>query len=250
LLTIYNDYEFMTKTISSFDFNAGEILSGKYRVMSLLGAGWEGEVYLVEEIHTGIERAAKFFYPQRNVRDRTSRFYAKKMYKLRQCPIVIQYHTQDFTVYQGSKITYLVSEYVEGELLSEFLKRQPGKRLSAFQAVHLLHALAAGIEHIHQIGEYHGDLHSDNIIVSRFGLGFDLKLLDMFHWGSPTKQHIRDDVVDLIGIFHESIGGHKHYARQPAEVKAICKGLKRSLIYKQFKTAGQLRMYLESMEWS
>jgi serine/threonine protein kinase len=240
----------MKKIINHFDFRAGDTLSGKYKVISMLGAGWEGEVYLVKEIHTDIERAAKFFYPQRNIRDRTSRFYAKKMYKLRQCPIVIQYHTQDFTVYNGHKITFLISEYVEGELLSEFLKRQPGKRLSPFQAVHLLHALASGIEHIHQIGEYHGDLHSDNIIVSRFGLGFDLKLLDMFHWGSPTRQHIRDDVVDLIRIFHEAIGGQKFYSKQPPEVKAICKGLKKSLIEKQFKTAGQLRMYLESMEWS
>lgn len=240
----------MKYTISTFDFQPGKLLSEKYEVISQLGAGWEGEVYLVKEIQTGIERAAKFFFPQRNIRDHSTRFYAKKMYKLRQCPIVIQYHTQDVTIFNGKKISYLISEYVEGELLSEFLQRQPGKRLSPFQAVHLLHALSSGIEHIHQIGEYHGDLHSDNIIVSRFGLGFDLKLLDMFHWGSPTKQHIRDDVVDLIGVFYEALGGQKHYARQPKEIKAICKGLKKSLIYKQFKTAGQLRMYLESLEWS
>ncbi len=87
-------------------------------------------------------------------------------------------------------MSFLVSEYVEGELLSAFLKRQPGRRLSAFQGAHLLHALASGIEAIHNVGEYHGDLHTDNVIVLRHGLGFELKLLDMYSWGAPNAENI------------------------------------------------------------
>ena len=64
-------------------------------------------------------------------------------------------------------ISFLVSEYVEGELLTEHLKRQTGKRLHPFQAVHLLYALAKGIECIHSVGEYHGDLHSQIILSCR-----------------------------------------------------------------------------------
>ena len=67
----------------------------------------------------------------------------------------------------------MLSDFVEGELLSKFLKRQRGGRLSPFQGIHLLHALASGIECIHSLGEYHGDLHTENIIVTRFGLGFE-----------------------------------------------------------------------------
>jgi tRNA A-37 threonylcarbamoyl transferase component Bud32 len=130
------------------------------------------------------------------------------------------------------------------------LERQPGKRLSAFQAIHLLHALASGIESIHELGEYHGDLHTDNIMIQRYGLGFELKLLDMFHWGAPSARHIHDDVIDLVRLFYDSLGGVKHYAKQPHEVKEICCGLKRSLILHKFKTAGQLRRYLETMQWS
>jgi hypothetical protein len=33
------------------------------------------------------------------------------------------------------------------------------------------------------------------------------------------------------------------------EVKAICRGLKRTLILKYFRSAGQLREHLETMEW-
>lgn len=99
------------------------------------------------------------------------------------------------------------------------------------------------------MGDYHGDLHSDNVIVSRYGLGFELRLLDLFHWGRPRAENIHDDVVNLIHIFHEALGGKAHYARLPPEIKAICCGLKRSLILKKFRTAGQLREYLETMEW-
>ncbi|MDD3519358.1 MAG: protein kinase, partial [Chromatiales bacterium] len=156
--------------IRSFGFNPGRRLAGKYEVIDRLGAGWEGEVYRVVECATGIERTAKFFFPQRNLRDRAARFYARKLHALRQCPIVIQYYTQEHISYRGTPVTFLVSEYVEGELLSAFLGRQPHRRLSPFQALHLLHALARGIECIHHLREYHGDLHADNIIVSRYGL--------------------------------------------------------------------------------
>lgn len=235
--------------IDRFDFAPGRILARKYEVVSHLGRGWEGEVYMVRERATGIERAAKFFFPQRNPRDRTATFYARKLHKLRHCPIVIQYHTQESILFRGIPITFLVSDFVEGELLSEFIARQPGKRLPAFQALHLLHALAKGIECIHQLREYHGDLHANNIIVQRFGIGFDLKLVDLFHWGAPKKENIHDDVVDLIRIFYDALGGKRHYAGQPRQIKAVCSGLRRDLILKKFRSAGQLREYLENITW-
>ncbi|MDX9741077.1 MAG: protein kinase [Gammaproteobacteria bacterium] len=236
--------------MDTFDLQAGRILAGKYEVIKKLGAGWEGEVYLVREAATGIERAAKFFFPERNPRNRTAVFYAKKLHKLRHSPIVIQYHTQETVRWRSTPITFLVSEYVEGELLSEFLARQPGKRLTPFQGLHLLHALASGIESIHHMREYHGDLHTDNVVVRRFGLGYNLKLIDMFHWGPARRETIHNDVCDLVRILYDALGGQKHYARNPPEIKAICCGLKRSLILKKFRSAGQLREYLETMRWN
>lgn len=236
--------------IDTFGLYPGRVLARKYEVVSLLGTGWEGEVYKVRELATGIERAAKFFFPQRNPCDRTVNFYAKKLHKLRDCPILIQYHTQEQIIFHRKPLTFLVSDYVEGELLSVFLARQTGKRLPVFQGLHLLHTLASGIAMIHNQREYHGDLHTDNVIVRRHGLGFEVKLIDMLHWGAPRPENIHDDVCDLVRIFYDAIGGQKHYAKQSSEAKAICCGLKRSLILKKFRTAGQLRDYLETMEWA
>ena len=113
----------------------------------------------------------------------------------------------------------------------------------------VLSAVAAGIGSIHHLREYHGDLHTDNIIVQRYGLGFNLKLVDMFRWGTPKQENIQDDVCNLIRIFYDAVGGARHYAKLPPEAKDICCGLKRSLILKKFRTAGHLQRYLETIQW-
>lgn len=236
-------------TIDSFNLAPGRVLARKYEVISLLGAGWEGEVYLVRELATGIERTAKMFFPQRNPRDKAVKFYAKKLHKLRHCPIVIQYGAQEQIMVKGIPVTLLISEYVEGELLSKFVARQSGKRLSPFMGLHVLHALACGMECVHAIGEYHGDLHTDNIILQRHGLGFDMKLVDLFQSPAPKRTAIQYDTIDMIQIFYEILGGQKHYAKHPPAVKAIINGLKRSLILKKFRSASQLRRYIETMQW-
>lgn len=237
------------KRIDQFGLQPGDDIAGKYQVTRLLGAGWEGEVYLVRELRTGIARTAKLFFPQRNPRDQALKTYARKLHKMRQCPIVIQYHTLDSIQFKDRRISVLISEYVEGELLSTFLKRQRGGKLNPFQGLHLLHALCTGIQGIHGIREYHGDIHAENIIVQRFGLGFELKLLDMFHWGAANTENYQNDICEMIRVFYDVLGGARTYSKQPPEVKNICCGLKRSLIRKKFRTANQLRSHIETLEW-
>ncbi|MBN1884402.1 MAG: protein kinase [Candidatus Krumholzibacteriota bacterium] len=232
-----------------FDLRPGEILAGKFEVVRFLGRGWEGEVYRVRERGTGIERAAKLFYPQRDRRGRAAAFHARKLHKLRHCPLLIQYHARETIDWRNEEVTMLVSDLVEGMLLSGFLATRPGRRLGVFEGLHLLHTLAAGVEIIHDAREYHGDLHDDNVMVRRVGLGFHVKLVDMYDWGVPSAENIREDVVDLVRIFYDCLGGAPRYARQPRIVKEICRGLKRSLIVRRFRTAGALRRHIEQIEW-
>lgn len=232
-----------------FDFQSGRRLANKYEVQELLGKGWEGEVYRVREIATGIDRAAKFFYPERNVGGKTMAYYARKMNKLRRCDILIPYLTHDQVQHRKQTVRFLVSEYVEGMILAEFIRKQPSKRMTPFEALHLLHQLAHGLEEVHELKDYHGDLHAGNIIISRHGIGFSVKLIDMYRWTGPTRDSITEDVYDIIRIFYDALGGRTWYSRQRPEIKAICCGLKRNLIRQKFRSAGQLRVYLENMEW-
>ena len=237
------------ETLSSFDLATGRKLAGKFEVIFKLGDGWEGEVYKVREIKTKIERAAKLFFPHRNIKEKSAKAYAQKLHKLRDCSILIHYHTQETITFKKLPLTVLISEYVEGVLLTDFLKNFPGNRLTPYKALHLLYALSKGLEEVHLMKEYHGDLHTDNIIVQRFGLNFDLKLLDLFHLQAPKRENMQDDVVGLIKVFYESMGGAKYYSKHPEIVKHICCGLKRGLILKKFKTIFQLKNFLEGLDW-
>jgi tRNA A-37 threonylcarbamoyl transferase component Bud32 len=232
-----------------FDFAPGKSVAGKYVVERLLGTGWEGEVYAIAERNTGIRRAAKFYYPHRDPVGKAAITYARKLDALRHCPILMQYHHQEVTYVKRRKVVVVISELVEGQKLSEFLKTQPQGRLSTFEALHVLYTLARGIAPIHARGEYHGDIHDDNIMVRRQGIAFDVKLLDFFDLGKPTRAKIQKDVLNLIQVFHTIVGGRKYYKSQPKAVKEIIRGLKDTLILQRFQSAQDIQRHLESLEW-
>lgn len=237
-------------SIRRFHLERGRVLSGKYVVEELIGEGWEGEVYRVRERQTRIHRAAKLFYPERNPRNRTAARYARKLEKLRMCPIVAQYHHSETLTVRGVSVTCLISELVEGESVTEFVARQPGSRMQPYEALHMLYSLVEGLECIHRANEYHGDLHADNVLVRRVGIKFDLKIFDFFYRGRASRKERQEDMIDAIRLFYDALGGRQRYARHPPEIKTICCGLKHSLIHKRFPTSRRLREHLESFQWA
>ncbi len=232
-----------------FDFPPGRIVAGKYTVERPLGSGWEGEVYVLVERATGIRRAAKFYYPHRDPTGRAAIAYARKLDALRHCPILMQYHHQEIAYVQRKQVVVVISELVEGQKLSEFLQCQPDQCLSTFEALHVLYALAKGIAPIHARGEYHGDIHEGNIMIRRQGISFEVKLVDFFDLGRPTRAKIHKDVLNLIQVFYQIVGGRSRYRQQPPVVKHIIRGLKDSLILQRFQSAGDIARHLETLEW-
>ncbi|MGH7213462.1 MAG: protein kinase domain-containing protein [Tepidisphaeraceae bacterium] len=235
--------------VKRFDFPSGKSVAGKYEIERPLGSGWEGEVYVIRERVTGIRRAAKFYYPPRDPMGKAAIVYARKLDALRHCPILMQYHHQEIAYVRRKKVTVVISELVEGLKLSEFLKRQPQGRLSTFEALHVLYALARGIAPIHARGEYHGDIHDDNIMIRRQGINFEVKLVDFFDLGRPTRDKIHKDVLNLVQVFHVVVGGRTRYQDQPRVVKDVIRGLKDTLILQRFQSAGDIQRHLENLEW-
>jgi len=239
----------LDKFARRYDFQPGRVLARKYEVVSQVLRRPEGELYTLHERATGIERTAKFFYPHADPDGRIAKFCACKLHRLRHCDILTQYLTQETVQVDGQAVTFLVSDAARGESLAGFLARQPGGRLSMFAGLHLLHAIAAGVELVHKANEYTGELTPENLVVRRLGLGFEVKLLDLGLPLGARLDTIRGDVFAMIRIFHEAIGGARLYARQPQAVKAICLGMRRSSVREKFRDAGALRHHLETMAW-
>jgi len=240
----------MKKNITKFDLEEGDIVAERFSVLSSLGSGSEGEVYKVLEAHTNRIRAIKLFYPDGNPKYKVSTRYAKKLDRLKDSPIVMDYLSHDIVFCQGHWVACLASEYIKGEILEDFVAKQRGGRLGVFPAIHLLYSMVVGLESIHLHGEYHGDLHVENIMIKRFGLAFDLKIIDLHHWGDSKKDNRDEDIIKVIRIFYDILGGAKHYKKMSPSLKYIICGLKRSLILSRFKNVSMLRYHLESMDWS
>ena len=173
----------------------------------------------------------------------------RKLDRLQDCSLVIRYYSSEMIWHHGYQVSCLISEFVEGELLADLIDRQPGGRLTPFEALHLVLALARGLEQIHLAREYHGDLHPENVLVRRRGVSFDLKLVDFFHHKIPKADMIREDIVSLIHLLYGAVGGRERYAKAPKVIKDVCLGLRRDLIVRKFPTAAHLRRHLESFPW-
>jgi RIO-like serine/threonine protein kinase len=224
--------------------------SSRFQLLDFLGAGSEGEVFLAQEKHTKMECALKFFEVKRNPAFKVSSRIARKLHKLRSSPIVLDYYSHEVHQLGGQRIACLAMEYIRGEKLEDFVAGQRGERLDVFPALHLLYSLVQGVESIHARGEYHGDLHYENIMIRKFGLNFDLKIIDLHHWGDSKQSNREEDILNCIRIFYDILGGQKRYAKHSPSIRYIIGGLKRSLILSRFRTIADLRRHLEKMDWS
>ncbi|MFW6059613.1 MAG: protein kinase domain-containing protein [Phycisphaeraceae bacterium] len=236
--------------IRSFNFQPGRKVGRRYVIEQLLGRGSEGEVYQIRDLDTDIPRAAKFYFPHRDPNRRLTIRHAQKLNALRNCPIVLQYHHSEVITSQRQPVVAMISELAEGERLQDWIDRHRGDRLHPHVALHVLYDLVRGLEEIHQVGEYHSDVHTENILIKPRGVHFDMKLIDFYDWGRPARYKQHQDIADTIRVFYDCLGGKPHYMRQPAELRHICAGLQRKRILQRFPTMTALRRHLEEFEWT
>jgi serine/threonine protein kinase len=161
-------------------FQVGLLLAGKYRpffvgsykVLSRLGNGSMGVVYLCE--HKDMRRrVAVKILQSRRVHDQVAleRFFreARAAAHLNHPNVV---HALDVGFESG--LHYLVMEYINGNSLKEMFSKT-GPLPPLLVANYLLQA-AQGIQHAHEAGLIHRDIKPSNIMIDRAGV---IKLLDL-----------------------------------------------------------------------
>jgi len=141
-----------------------------YRIIKELGAGGMGEVYLAEDTRLGRQVAIKVlpasyqYDPERRTKFLAE---ARATSALRSPHIAAIY---DIGEHEGSM--YIVMEYVEGELLSEKLRRGP---LLIRDAIDFASQIADALSEAHSLDIVHCDVKSSNLMVNERGM---VKLLD------------------------------------------------------------------------
>ena len=158
-----------------------ELQNGKYRILRVLGQGGFGITYLAE--HTMLDKmvAIKEFFPRDFCgRNNTShltlgsqnnaetmeklkvRFLkeAKNIAKLDHPGIV-----KIYDIFEENNTAYYVMDYIEGENLSEMVKRQGP--LSEAKAVEYIKKVGGALEYIHSRNMTHFDVKPANIVIRK-----------------------------------------------------------------------------------
>ncbi|MFW6192996.1 MAG: serine/threonine-protein kinase, partial [Gemmatimonadota bacterium] len=142
----------------------GEVVAGRYRVLSRLGEGAMGAVYLAEHLRMGRRDALKVL--SRSLADDDDA-RARFTREARNASFIN--HPNACTVYDFGEIAdglpFIAMEYVDGETLGDLLSREG--RLSPDRAANLVAQVTLALEAAHARGIAHRDLKPDNIMLTR-----------------------------------------------------------------------------------
>jgi len=240
-------------------------LSRRFRLVRRLGQGDMGTVFLAEQIEVGNRPVALKVLNRKFLDDRG--FLPRFQNEMESTGRI--HHPNVVTIYESAQgddgTPYIAMEFLEGESLSQALKRR--RALPVTEVAEILQQAAEGLDAAHKLGIIHRDLKPDNIFLTQGGQGeLVVKLLDFgiaklresaMHtqtgvvlgtpayisseqaWGKRSDElDARCDIYSLGVVAYEMLTGrvpfqsdtpfgclYMHMLEAPPPFKAVAKGL-------------------------
>ncbi|MFY9572020.1 MAG: protein kinase [Blastocatellia bacterium] len=171
-----------------------------YRILSRIGAGGMGEVFLAEDIRLGRPVALKLLLEQfNNDEDRLRRFEQEaRAASALNHPNIITIHE----VGSEKGMRYIATEFIEGETLRHRLRHD---RLGLREAVEVAIQVAGALATAHRAGIVHRDIKPENVMLRPDGIA---KVLDF-------------GVVKLTEKFAERVTGPQSADAEEANVTTL-----------------------------
>ncbi len=140
---------------------------GKYKILSPLGSGGFGTVYLAED--TWIDKKVAIKVPHRQNADFGDLLREPRLLASLSHPNIVSILTAE----KQSNIFFIVMEYVQGDTLEAVISRDG--RIDLARTLDYTCQICNAVDHAHQHGVIHRDLRPGNVLVSEGGL---LKVAD------------------------------------------------------------------------
>ena len=150
---------------------------GKYRILSPLGSGGFGSVYLAED--TWIDKKVAIKVPHKQNLDFTELLKEPRLLASMSHPNIVTVITAEKVAASGDApagqdgLFFIVMEYVAGQTLEHIIMREGPLELT--RALDLTCQMCNAVDHAHRAGILHRDLRPGNMLVSESGM---LKVTD------------------------------------------------------------------------
>ncbi|QUV81418.1 protein kinase [Chloracidobacterium sp. D] len=223
----------------------GQVLAGRYEVLSKLGEGGMGSVYAARHRTLGRVDAVKVLRPEAADADAGRRFLREaKLAASINHPNAVVIH--DFGQTE-SGVTFLAMEYIQGQSLTKLLQREGPLPLA--RVVNIIRQVASALDAAHHLGVIHRDLKPDNIMVMEgdrvkvvdFGIakavGGQESVVPMTqvgfvvgtpHYMSPEQVmgsplDARSDVYSLALVAYEMLTGARAFAGDSMQAQMVAR---------------------------
>lgn len=176
----------------------GQVLHGRYRIVSLIARGGMGKVYRAEQAPLGRQVALKVLNPQ-YTGEHDPEFHKRFLLEASICSKLT--HPNTVTMFDYGRTEdetyYIAMELLEGRTLYQALREEGA--LNPERATHIARQICRSLREAHQLGVIHRDLKPANIFLKQHGDEQDfVKVLDF-----GLVKEIRESAEDLTqaGLF-------------------------------------------------
>jgi serine/threonine-protein kinase len=142
-------------------FFRGQIV-GKYKILSTIGSGGFGTVYLAED--TWIDKRVALKVPHRQTLDFGELLREPRLLATLNHPNIVNILTAE----KQENVFFIVMEFVPGETLEAIIAREGS--LEVTRALDLTCQICNAVDHAHRHGVVHRDLRPSNVLVTDSGL--------------------------------------------------------------------------------
>lgn len=143
----------------------GRRLSGRYKILEMIGGGGMANVYLAHDIILDRHVAVKVLRPEFSNDDEFIKRFRREAHSTTSLnhPNIVSI----YDVGEENDIYFIVMEYVEGKTLKQYI--QQNKVILIEEVIDIMKQLTSAIEHAHQNQIVHRDIKPHNILIDNLG---------------------------------------------------------------------------------
>lgn len=212
----------------------GKHISGRYKILQLIGGGGMSNVYLAHDIILNRDVAIKILrYDLSNEEELHRRFQREAL------SATSLTHPNIVSIYdvgEDEDMHYIVMEYIKGKTLKQYI--QEFSPLASARSVHIMKQLTSAMAHAHDNGIIHRDIKPQNILmdeagnvkITDFGIATTLNatsytqtnsVIGTVHYLSPEQARggiatMKSDIYALGIVLYELLTGELPFSGESA----------------------------------